>query len=596
MTTAQWYKIGEKDAERSFSDEEKKMIELLIELGQDHVANISKTMESRKKVLEQCINMESYYPGGIKAYITGAKSYLEASARGENPYKGFVPSVPSGETLTAFTDEFNAAEKKGLEEIDSVAFCLVAGGMGERLGYNGIKVELPMEVSTGTCFLGYYAKNILALQEQAEGDVTIPLAIMTSGDTHDLTVKLIKENDNFGLKEGQIILMKQQLVPALSDSKASLTVNEDGIVMKPHGHGDVHTLLFNSGTAEQFSKMGKKWVVFFQDTNGLVFHSVPALLGVSASNDFEVNSLCVPRRPNEAVGALMQLTHDDGRSMTINVEYNQLDALLRDTISPKGDVPDATGFSPYPGSINVLLFALEPYLETLKHTGGMMPEFVNPKYADESMTTFKKPTRLECMMQDYPKLLDASAKVGFTSMERWVCFSAVKNNLTDAAKKFEASGSAESAASGEDHHYRFFRNVMSEAGVEVAEDAKVCIMPSAGVTIEQLKKRFKGKDVKIESGSTLIVEGDVTFESLELKGTLSIEAREGAKVTVKDLKVKNAGWTTKPSTSSSHPHYVIRGYEPVKLESKSLVFTEVKEHVVSGMMGKDEAVKRCIIL
>ena len=41
--------------------------------------------------------------------------------------------------------------------------------------------------------------------------------------------------------------MQQQLVPALSDSNASLTVSEDGIVMKPHGHGDVHTLLYNSG-------------------------------------------------------------------------------------------------------------------------------------------------------------------------------------------------------------------------------------------------------------------------------------------------------------------------------------------------------------
>jgi UDP-sugar pyrophosphorylase len=34
-----------------------------------------------------------------------------------------------------------------------------------------------------------------------------------------------------------------------------------------------------------------------------------------------------------------------------------------------------------------------------------MPEFVNPKYADKEKTVFKKPTRLECMMQEYPKVL-----------------------------------------------------------------------------------------------------------------------------------------------------------------------------------------------
>ena len=35
--------------------------------------------------------------------------------------------------------------------------------------------------------------------------------------------------------------------------------------------------------------------------------------------------------------------------MTVNVEYNQLDPLLRETSSPDGDVNDETGFSPYPG-------------------------------------------------------------------------------------------------------------------------------------------------------------------------------------------------------------------------------------------------------
>ena len=35
----------------------------------------------------------------------------------------------------------------------------------------------------------------------------------------------------------------------------------------------------------------------------------------------------------------------------------------------------------------------------LERTKGVMPEFVNPKYADAEKTVFKKPTRLECMMQ-----------------------------------------------------------------------------------------------------------------------------------------------------------------------------------------------------
>jgi hypothetical protein len=42
-----------------------------------------------------------------------------------------------------------------------------------------------------------------------------------------------------------------------------------------------------------------------------------------------------------------------------------------------------------------------------------VPEFVNPKYADVSRTTFKSPTRLECMMQDFPRYFNSNS-VGFT--------------------------------------------------------------------------------------------------------------------------------------------------------------------------------------
>ena len=51
----------------------------------------------------------------------------------------------------------------------------------------------------------------------------------------------------------------------------------------------------------------------------------------------------------------------------------------------------------------------------LEISSGVIPEFVNPKYSDETRTKFKAPTRLECMMQDYPKLLTSKNQVGFTS-------------------------------------------------------------------------------------------------------------------------------------------------------------------------------------
>lgn len=67
-------------------------------------------------------------------------------------------------------------------------------------------------------------------------------------------------------------------------------------------------------------------------------------------HSYDVNSLAVPRRAKEAIGAIALLKNEDrGHQMTINVEYNQLDPLLRATTHPEGDVNDDTGFSPFPG-------------------------------------------------------------------------------------------------------------------------------------------------------------------------------------------------------------------------------------------------------
>ena len=56
-------------------------------------------------------------------------------------------------------------------------------------------------------------------------------------------------------------------------------------------------------------------------------------------------------------------------SRTINVEYNQLDPCLRATEEFKdGDVNDKSGYSPFPGNINQLLFKLDAHNKILERT------------------------------------------------------------------------------------------------------------------------------------------------------------------------------------------------------------------------------------
>lgn len=53
------------------------------------------------------------------------------------------------------------------------------------------------------------------------------------------------------------------------------------IITKPHGHGDVHQLLYHSGVAKKWMDLGKEWMVFIQDTNAMALKAIPSILGMS---------------------------------------------------------------------------------------------------------------------------------------------------------------------------------------------------------------------------------------------------------------------------------------------------------------------------
>ncbi len=45
--------------------------------------------------------------------------------------------MPDGEKFDFGSTSFMSAERRGLQEAGAAAFVLVAGGLGERLGYSG---------------------------------------------------------------------------------------------------------------------------------------------------------------------------------------------------------------------------------------------------------------------------------------------------------------------------------------------------------------------------------------------------------------------------------------------------------------------------
>jgi UDP-sugar pyrophosphorylase len=132
-------------------------------------------------------------PTGMKAYLERGRKLLEDSKNGVNPFDKYRPDVPTGIYLTPGEDKFDHYEKEGVKELSKTGFVLIAGGLGERLGYSGIKIGLPVcTIEPNYCYLKYYCHYVLACYDRAlpyikdsdKSSFYVPLCIMTSDDTY----------------------------------------------------------------------------------------------------------------------------------------------------------------------------------------------------------------------------------------------------------------------------------------------------------------------------------------------------------------------------------------------------------------------------
>ena len=589
-----------------FSETQQELFSVLIENKQTHLfahwdaPGIND--DAKADFAETLEKTNANYPGGLTAYIANAQTLLAEAKEGKNPFQGLTPEQPSKVDLSKFGPEYDRYEEIGVKQFEKTGIVMVAGGLGERLGYNGIKIDIAVETLESTPYISHYAQCIKAMEARMENPRLIPFIIMVSRDTGPKTMETLESNNYFGLQKEQVHILRQELVPAIADNDGSLALKEKyQLILKPHGHGDIHMLLYTSGLAKKLHKEGIEHFLFIQDTNGQVFNAAPAALGVSVEKDYDFNSIAVNRVPGEAVGGLARLI-GAGTDLTLNVEYNQLDPLLRATVSPEGDVPNEQGFSMFPGNINVLCIKLSSYVRILEASQGIIAEFVNPKYADESKTTFKKPTRLETMMQDLPKLFSPTEKVGVSIFAREWCFSANKNNIVDAAAKHAAGSPPESSATAEDHFYLVGRQRLTEAGFKIEEAAqelilgvpftqgpKVILRPSFAMTLAEAKEKVTGGS--LSGDSTLILDGEgISLKNVELSGSsaLVIKACKGAQVTVKGS-FSNDGFKlvrlndSDRSPESSVPEYLkIRGYKFENCGAAIYEFDEPGEYTVEA--------------
>lgn len=547
-------------------------------------------------LLEDLLDFSDDYEGGVEQYIVNGRRLLDLRDQESDIFSGLEmpPLIFKAPSLYEKSDELMELEKSAAKLLKKTVFVLVAGGMGERLGYSGAKVGLPVETATGKMYLDHYMRWAVEV-----GGPKVPFVIMTSDETHQNTLQLIQE---LGFEKMEnLVVLKQEAVFCFSDAAAHLAVSKGKLIRKPHGHGDVHSLIYRAVDDEgvpivdHWVENDYEYIAFFQDTNILATTTIPIQIAMSEKHDLNMNFSCIPRLPKEAIGALCRVRKDDGKGWkTVNVEYNIFEEVARNLTREGGDYAEATAYgekkySPYPGSINNLVMDLPTYRKLLKEHKGIVPEFMNPKYTDATRRKFAKPARIESLMQDFAFFYSEEHRVGTSLFDRF-SYQPVKNSLQEAKKKVEQGISPFCAATGEADYYEFFRRRLNAVGVFLSPEPRTDIVvadflptqifpiividssAARGGMLKELAEIFPSPDlIHISEESTLIITGKVVIQKLRLDGALRICGPPTLKhgpLVVKNLSIRTATWKV-TAVPPDHPNEIecMRGF---KLEKVSL--------------------------
>jgi UDP-sugar pyrophosphorylase len=541
------------------------LIACLYELKQYKLISYLNKYRNNKEVINSfftnLLKLNQSYPGGISSYLISAKKSMNKDNVIKIDKANFKLVAPITKEIKTFSKEYLSCEKIGMKELTNTCFVLVAGGVGERLGYNDIKLSLPMDSITGYSYLEYYCRAILSLQQSCSESL-IPFVIMVSKQTKLRTKLYLERNDFYGLDSRQITILEQNNVPAFSDKQCQLNynVNTHEFITKPCGHGEIHSLIYRSNLLKNWKRQNKKWLFFFQDTNNLVFQNILPFLGSSVLNACDLNFMVVPKFVKDVLGSFVCIeSKKENKRRFLAVEYNQLNNFIEefDSGSCEEDYITDKGFSKFPGNINQFVVCLDSYSNNLDKCLGLMPEFVNYKTSCKSTNEFSNPARIETMMQDYIQKCSIDDRISFTSFLSKTVFSPAKYNFSQGEKRNNENQNAYSLLSSEKDLFKARIEILKAIGVDIDDDlqqpykeklieqAKIILPIGSFLSYSQINKIFPcPQKVKFHKKSVFVCSDcDVVIYSLQLDGALIVSGCSGSVLKIRDVRISNRGYS-----------------------------------------------------
>lgn len=233
-------------------------------------------------------------------------------------------------------EQINAYRKRGLQEVakGTVAVLLLAGGQGTRLGVSYPKGMYSVGLPSGKTLFQLQSERIVKVQTLAQKQEgkrgVIPWYIMTSDATNFETERFLRKNNFFGIKESDIKIFEQNMIPCFDLTGKLMLESINKIAEAPDGNGGLYKVLRDLNILEDMKKRGILYLQVYGVDNILVKVADPVFIGYCIEHHAECGNKVIEKNdPSEAVGVTCIV---DGVFRV--VEYSEISshtANLRDT-------------------------------------------------------------------------------------------------------------------------------------------------------------------------------------------------------------------------------------------------------------------------
>lgn len=227
----------------------------------------------------------------------------------------------------AAPEEIAAWEGTGLAAVGrgEVAACILAGGQGTRLGFDGPKGCYDIGLPSKKPLFKIFAERIcrlVTLAKEAGGEAArIPFLIMTSPLNDAETRAFFADRGFFGLPQEDVWFFAQGTMPCLTPEGKIILESAGVVATSPDGNGGLYPALQRSGCLARLQSLGAKCLHVFSVDNPLCRPADPRFVGYCLSRDADCGNKSVWKAsPDEKIGVVAKR---DGKSAV--VEYSELD-------------------------------------------------------------------------------------------------------------------------------------------------------------------------------------------------------------------------------------------------------------------------------